>query len=71
MGRTATYEALGAGKLRAIKLGTRTLIDVEHGLAYLATLPAALITTGRYRRSGQTAATSPPSSHRRMREAAR
>jgi hypothetical protein len=46
MRRTATYEALGRGDLRAIKLNGRTLIDVPHGLAYLAQLPAAVITTG-------------------------
>ena len=28
MSRTGTYEALGRGDLRAIKLGARTLIDV-------------------------------------------
>jgi hypothetical protein len=55
MRRTATYEALGCGNLRAIKLDNRTLIDVPHGLAYLASLPAALITTGR-RRGRDTAA---------------
>jgi hypothetical protein len=49
MGRTATYEALGRGDLRAVKLNNRTLIDVEHGLAWLATLPVAQITTGRGR----------------------
>jgi hypothetical protein len=49
MGRSATYEALGRGDLRAIKLGTRTLIDFEHGLEYLRSLPAAEITTGRRR----------------------
>jgi len=43
MGRSASYEALGRGDLRAIKLGTRTLIDVPHGLAWLATLPAASV----------------------------
>jgi len=47
MWRTATYEALGRGDLRAVKLNNRTLIDVEHGLAWLASLPAAEITTGR------------------------
>jgi hypothetical protein len=26
-----------------IKLGSRTLIDVEHGLAYLATIPGPLL----------------------------
>ena len=30
-GRTRTYEDIGAGKLKAIKLGTRTLIDVQQG----------------------------------------
>ena len=43
MSRSATYEALGDGRLKAVKLGTATLIDVEHGLAYLASLPAAEI----------------------------
>jgi hypothetical protein len=47
--RTATYELLGAGHLRAVKRGKQTLIDVPHGLAYLASLPVALITTGRRR----------------------
>ena len=41
MSRTSTYLALGAGHLRAIKFGTRTLIDVPHGLAWLDSLPAA------------------------------
>ena len=43
MGRSATYEALGRGDLRAIKLGTRTLIDVPHGLAWLNSLPPATV----------------------------
>lgn len=43
MGRSATYEALGRGDLRAVKLGTRTLIDVAHGLAWLNGLPAATV----------------------------
>ena len=43
MGRTSTYAALGRGDLRAIKAGSRTLIDVEAGLAWLASLPAARI----------------------------
>jgi hypothetical protein len=47
MRRTGTYEAIGRGDLRAIKLNGRTLIDVEHGLAYMARLPEAQITTGR------------------------
>ena len=43
MGRSTTYEALGRGDVRAIKLGARTLIDVAHGLAWLSTLPAASV----------------------------
>jgi hypothetical protein len=50
MSRSVTYEALGDGRLKAVKLGNATLIDVEHGLAYLASLPAADISTGRARR---------------------
>jgi hypothetical protein len=43
MGRTRVYEELAAGNLRAIKLGTRTLIEVEAGLAWLRSLPAATV----------------------------
>jgi hypothetical protein len=43
MSRTVTYERLGAQELRAIKVGKKTLIDVEHGLAWLAAQPAAVI----------------------------
>jgi hypothetical protein len=41
MTRTGTYAALGRGDLRAIKQpgGRRTLIDVEHGLAWLRSQP--------------------------------
>jgi hypothetical protein len=59
MGRSSTYEALGRGDLKAIKLGVRTLIDVEHGLAWLASMPAAEITTGRSRRSATAPGTAP------------
>jgi len=45
MRRTSTYEALGRGDLRSIKLGVRVLIDVEAGLAWLSNLPAAEIRT--------------------------
>lgn len=43
MGRSKTYEGLGVGDLRAIKVGARTLIDVSHGLAWLKSLPPAVI----------------------------
>lgn len=41
MSRSGTYRALAAGHLTAIKCGSRTLIDAEAGLAWLASLPAA------------------------------
>ena len=37
---------LGRSILQAFKLSNRTLSDVPHGLAYLARLPEAVITTG-------------------------
>ena len=43
MGRRATYDALGRGDLRAVKVGTRTLINIEKGLAWLESLPLAQI----------------------------
>lgn len=41
MGRTTVYQRLASGELRAVKLGTRVLVDVEAGLAWIASLPAA------------------------------
>ena len=43
MSRTASYNALGRGDLKAIKVGTRTLIDVDAGLDWLRSLPPAQI----------------------------
>jgi hypothetical protein len=40
--------ALGRGDLKATKYGTRTPIDVEAGLAWLASMPQACITTGQH-----------------------
>jgi hypothetical protein len=45
MSRTRTYIELAAGNLRAKKLGKRLLIDVPHGLAFLAALPDAKFKT--------------------------
>jgi hypothetical protein len=39
LGRSRTYEEIAAGNLRAVKAGGRVLIDVEHGLNYLRSLP--------------------------------
>ena len=41
MSRTGTYNELASGNLKAIKLGNRTLVDVEPGLAWLRSLPTA------------------------------
>jgi hypothetical protein len=41
--RRATYDLLASGKLRAVKLGKRSLIDVQHGLEFLESLPEAVI----------------------------
>lgn len=43
MSRTASYNALGCGHLKAIKVGARTLVDVEAGLKWLRSQPAAQI----------------------------
>lgn len=39
MSITSIYAALGDGDLKAIKLGRKTVIDVEAGLAWLASRP--------------------------------
>ncbi len=49
MGRRSVYDYLGTGDLKAIKVGTRTLIDVEAGLAWLRSRPAAVIRAPRER----------------------
>jgi hypothetical protein len=41
MGRSSTYQCLAAGRLRGRKLGKRLLIDVEHGMRMLRSLPPA------------------------------
>jgi hypothetical protein len=41
LSRSGTYRALGAGHLRAIKVGVKTLVDVPHGLAWLNAQPTA------------------------------
>jgi hypothetical protein len=43
MSRSGTYVALGRKELKAIKIGSKTLIDVEHGLAWMRSQPAAEI----------------------------
>ncbi len=43
MSRSAVYNEIGNGNLPAIKVGTRTLIDVAAGLAWLRSRPRANI----------------------------
>jgi hypothetical protein len=43
MGRATTYDAISRGDLRTKKMGARTLIDVQHGLRWLDSLPQASI----------------------------
>jgi excisionase family DNA binding protein len=47
IGRTTTYGLLTDGKLRAVKAGGRTLIDVDHGLAWLRSQPTVKISIKR------------------------
>jgi hypothetical protein len=47
MKRGAVYLAITRGDLRAVKVGRRTLIDVQQGLAWLDGLPAPDIRIGR------------------------
>jgi hypothetical protein len=55
MGRRSTYAALGRGDLRAIKVGSRTLIDFEHGLTWLRSRPPAVIRAPRDRQQAAAA----------------
>jgi excisionase family DNA binding protein len=43
VGRRTVYDLLGSGDLRAIKVGSKTLIDCEHGMAWLRSRPPAVI----------------------------
>ncbi len=49
MPRRTTYEHLGRGNLRAVKVGARTLIDVPSSLAWLSSLPQAQVAPPRGR----------------------
>jgi len=53
MGRRAVYDELGLGNLRAVKRGARTLVDVDHGLAWLRSLPPAKIRAPRLRQAAE------------------
>jgi excisionase family DNA binding protein len=42
IGRTKFYEELNAGRIRARKVGTKTLIPADAAVAWLSSLPPAL-----------------------------
>ncbi len=46
-----TYDHLAAGNLVAVKVGTRTLINIEKGLAWLEAQPPARIKPQKPRKS--------------------
>ena len=39
--RSKLYELAGERKLRLVKVGNRSLVDMEHALNWMATLPEA------------------------------
>ncbi len=43
IGRRTTYDLLGNGVLQSVKVGNRTLINIEKGMEWLASQPAAQI----------------------------
>lgn len=43
MSRRITYENIANGNLKSHKLGARTFIDIEAGLAWLRSLPPAKV----------------------------
>ncbi len=49
LGRTTIYEAIGAGKLIAVKAGNRTLVTEESLKDFLKSLPRADIRVGQKR----------------------
>jgi hypothetical protein len=57
MTRTASYQAWADGNLRFIKQpgGRRTLVDVEHGLAWLRSQPAVVSPRTGQRRKAEAA----------------
>lgn len=55
LGRRVVYDLIGQRHLRAVKRGTSTLIDVSHGLQYLASLPPAKIKPITRRHNGDAA----------------
>jgi excisionase family DNA binding protein len=47
--RTSIYKLAGAGSLRLVRAGGRSLVDIEHALAWLRSQPDAEISAPRKR----------------------
>jgi hypothetical protein len=43
LGRSSIYKFAAQGKLRLVKAGGRTLVDMDHAMQWMATLPRAEI----------------------------
>lgn len=52
IGRTKMYDYAGNGLIRIIKVGGRSLVDIDAALAWMATLPTASIAPQTHKRGG-------------------
>jgi excisionase family DNA binding protein len=43
LGRTKVYDLAGRGLIRIVKVGSRSLVDIDQALEWMATLPTAAI----------------------------
>ena len=69
LGKSTTYEMLADRRIRAIKVGNKTLIDFPHGMAHLDGLPELNLTTGLKRRAKRQAAAAARAPRKRGRPA--
>jgi excisionase family DNA binding protein len=49
IGRTKLYDYAGRGKIRIVKVGARSLVDIDQALNWMATLPTAAIAPQNYK----------------------
>lgn len=47
LSRSSIYRMAGAGELRIVKAGGRSLVDLDHAFAFMASLPTAPISPAR------------------------
>ena len=53
IGKTQFYEEVKAGRLRIVKVGTKTLVPDESGRAWLASLPEGVLKASSSRKARQ------------------